>query len=146
MIFLSYGDYMNKKDFMFKFISEIEKKGLMTEFIINIFDYKNFHDYNYLFRLIDRDNEIIMDIYDNVSNNRFNRYVFNFENSNRKNINERNVFLTYINLSNIMDSDIKLYKLGYLFTIDVDDMIIYAKSFLNDKFVTLLENIISQYV
>ena len=51
----------------------------MTSFIKNFFDYKYLNDYNYIFRMIDNEVELIIDIYDNVSENRFNRYVFNFD-------------------------------------------------------------------
>ena len=69
---------MNKKNMMREFINIINNRKLMTDFIKNIFDYDNFNDYNYLFRMIEEDNGIIIDIYDNVSDNRFNRYIFLF--------------------------------------------------------------------
>ena len=56
---------MNKKDILYTFIKTIEKKQLLTKFIKNIFDYENFNDYNYLFRITENSNQVIIDIYDN---------------------------------------------------------------------------------
>lgn len=139
---------MSKKNMMRDFITEVYDSNLMTKFIINIFDYENFNDYNYLFRMIDGDNEIIMDIYDNVSNNRFNRYIFSFDKDNYdvKVIEEGNVFVNYISVLNIYNCDNKLLKLAYLFNIDDDIMIEYASSFLDNVFVEILKNIIKKTI
>jgi protein associated with RNAse G/E len=75
---------MNKRDMLFTFIKTIEKKKLLTKFIINIFDYQNFHDYNYLFRIVKEEDNIIIDIYDNISANRFNRYIFDYSLNDNK--------------------------------------------------------------
>ena len=61
---------------MIKFINEIINREMLTEFIKEIFNYENLFDYNYIFRMVDKDNFIIIDIYDNVSKNRFNKYIF----------------------------------------------------------------------
>lgn len=137
---------MIKKNVMRDFINEIYNNNLMTKFIINIFDYENFNDYNYLFRMIDGDNEIIIDIYDNVSNNRFNRYIFSFDlNDYDIKVNEEgNVFVNYICVLNICDCDNKLLKLAHLFNIDDNKMIEYAGSFLNNVFVEILRDIMKK--
>lgn len=135
---------MNKKSIMWEFINKINDSKLMTQFIKNIFGYENFFDYNYLFRMIDGDNEIIIDIYDNVSDNRFNRYIFSFVNQDYgfNVVEEGNVFVNYINVLNITDSDNNLLKLAYLFKIDDEKMIEYANSFLDNVFVDILKNIV----
>lgn len=132
---------MNKKDLMLTFIKEIYDSKLMTIFIKNIFDYENFNDYNYLFRMIENNQEIIIDIYDNVSDNRFNRYIFSFEELNYdfKVIEEGNVFVNYINILKLDNPDNKLLKLGYLFKLNDNEMIEYAKTFLPDVIVKKLK-------
>ena len=135
---------MNKKNMLRDFIKVIDDNKMMTKFIKNIFDYSEFYDYNYLFRMIDGDNEVIMDIYDNVSDNRFNRYIFSFLEHEYDFIviEEGNVFVNYINVLNIGDNNNKLLKLAYLFKIDNGKMIEYASSFLDNEFVLLLSDII----
>ena len=135
---------MNKKNAMRDFIKKINDSNLMTQFIKNIFNYENFYDYNYLFRMIDNDDEVIIDIYDNVSDNRFNRYIFSFVNTGYdiKVIDEKNVFVSYINIKDVIDNDNKLLKLAYLFKIADSEMLAYANSFLDDIFVEILEDII----
>lgn len=135
---------MNKKDLLYTFINTIERKQLLTNFIKNIFDYKEFHDYNYLFRMTENSNQIIIDIYDNISDNRFNRYIFNFSRSNYdiRAIKEGNVFVTYINVLRIGESDNKLYKLAYLTKLNKNKMIEYANTFLDKEFVDILMDII----
>ena len=135
---------MNKKSAMKCFVDKVYSSNLMTKFIINIFGYDNFNDYNYLFRMIDGDNEIIIDIYDNVSDNRFNRYIFSFMNNDFdfKVIEEGNVFVNYVSVLNVLDSDNKLLKLAYLFKIDDELMLDYAWSFLDDIFIDILSDII----
>lgn len=137
---------MRKKNIMRDFIREINERKLMTRFIKNIFGYENFYDYNYLFRMIDNDNEVIIDIYDNVTDNRFNRYVFSFVDSGYdiKVIEERNVFVNYISVVDVTDTDNKLLKLAYLFKIDDVMMLDYANSFLDDVFVEILKEIMKK--
>lgn len=136
---------MSKKDIMVGFIEEIERKQLLTLFIGNLFDYDNFFDYNYLFRMTNEKNRIIIDIYDNVSDNRFNRYIFSFVKGkcDYKVIEDKNVFVNYINILNLSDSNNKLLKLGYLFKIRKNKMIGYAKTFLTDEIVKCLEEVLN---
>ena len=137
---------MNKKSVMCEFISEINNRNLMTLFIKNIFNYEDFYDYNYIFRMIDTDNEIIVDIYDNVSDNRFNRYIFSFISLGYdiKVVEEGNVFVSYISVLDVMDDDNNLIKLAYLFKIGIDLMTQYANSFLDDVFIEILNKIIKK--
>ena len=137
---------MNKKDILYTFIKTIEKKQLLTKFIKNIFDYENFNDYNYLFIITENSNQVIIDIYDNISDNRFNRYIFNFSRSNyyTRVIKEGNVFVTYINVLRIGDSNNKLYKLAYLTKLNKNKMYEYASTFLDQEFVAILINIIKK--
>ena len=135
---------MSNKDYMYKFIKTIEENNQLTAFIINIFDYEGLHDYNYIFRLINGKNEVIMDIYDNVSVNRFNRYIFNFidDSFTIKKQEENNVFITMISIKNVINKQNKLLKLAYLFKLD-NNKIAYAKTFLNNEFVIILDKIIN---
>ncbi len=135
---------MSKKELLETFIKAIQQKGLLTEFIKYLFDYEVLHDYNYIFRIASNREEVIMDIYDNISNHRFNRYVFSYNKGRYLNkvIDEGNVFVTYIDVLNLNDSDNKLYKLSYMSTLDKNKIIIYAKTFLEDKYINILKNII----
>jgi len=135
---------MNKKNMFKLFINKINDRKLMTKFIRNIFDYDKIQDYNYIFRMIDGNNEIIIDIYDNISDNRFNRYIFSFEEKDYtfKVLEEGNVFVNYISVLNMVDSDNKLEKLAYLFKLEDNEMLIYANTFLNKIFVDILKEII----
>lgn len=135
---------MNKKVIMGRFIEKIEDRKLMTLFIKELFDYDNFNDYNYLFRMKDDNKRVIIDIYDNVSSNRFNRYIFSFTKGDYdfKLVEDKNVFVSYINVLNLADSDNKLLKLGYLFRIRKNKMIGYAKTFLTDEIVKCLEEVL----
>lgn len=131
---------MTEKCLLNEFMATIEKEKTLTQFIINIFDYKDFHDYNYIFRLIENNDNVIIDIYDNVSSNRFNRYIFSFVESDfdYKVNEEKNVFVHYINVLNLRENNEKLLKFGYLFKLDNKSRIEYAKSFLDDEFINLL--------
>lgn len=135
---------MNKKDILRNFIGYINDNGLMTNFIKNIFNYENIFDYNYLFRMIDNNDSIIMDIYDNISDNRFNRYIFSFFDSGYdfKVVEEGNVFVNYICVVNVLNPQNNLLKLAYLFKLDKDEMILYAKTFLDYEFVIILMDLI----
>ena len=128
------------------FINEINNSGLMTSFIKNIFDYTEFNDYNYLFRMKSEKNKIIIDIYDNISDNRFNRYVFFFSNEKYeiKKIEIMNVFVTYINIYKLKGKKEKIYKLAYLFNPNIKNMLEYAETFLNKEFVIILKNILNK--
>lgn len=137
---------MNKKDLMREFINGIEKNNLVTLFIKNLFDYENLNDYNYFFRMKEIDNNIIIDIYDNISENRFNRYVFSFDNNmyDIKKVKESGVFVTYIFVNNVEDSLDKLIKFAYIFNIEDSMMIKYASGFLDKKIVLILDKIIKE--
>jgi len=139
---------MTNKELMFKFISYIYNKGLITYFLINIFNYQNFSEINYIFRVSLEDNYVIMDVFDNISANRFNRYFFDFgRNKYKFKVEElSNVFLSRINISNLKNNNTNqnnLLKLAYLFKLSHSRMINYAKKFLDEEFVTILRDIIS---
>lgn len=135
---------MDKKELLINFINKIQKKKLLTAFISELFNYDGFHDYNYLFRINSEDDLVIIDIYDNVSSNRFNRYIFVFKNGEYsfKTIEEGNVFVTKIYIDNIQDDSIKLHKFAFLFRLDYSEMHDYAKTFLSNKFVMILDSLI----
>lgn len=135
---------MNKIDVMIRFIKMIEESNMITDFIKNIFGYDDINDYNYIYRMLYDNEKIIIDIYDNITDNRFNRYVFNFldcDNTIEDRV-EEYVYVKYINVLNIGDSNNNLYKLAYLFNLDNSKMLEYANSFLDIKFVKLLDEII----
>lgn len=136
---------MNKLEAMYNFIKLIEDNKMLTIFIKNIFDYQEINDYNYLFRLTSSTDSVIIDIYDNISKNRFNRYIFNFnEKTISNNYNNNNVYITNINVLKAKDSDNKLLKLAYLFNLDNDKMIEYAKTFLDKDIINILNKVISK--
>lgn len=133
---------MNNKDLMIEFINNIRDMGMLTEFIKYIFNYEYLEDYNYIFRIIDDDNLVIIDIYDNVSNNRFNRYIYDFDGEVFLNTIEDYILVKKISIKNLIDTDDKILKLGYLFKLDKKIMIEYATQFMDIKFVQILECII----
>ena len=136
---------MNKKDLLVRFINTIKRKKLLTEFIKFLFDYDFLSDYNYIFRIVDSDNKVIIDIYDNISDNRFNRYIFDYVRGrvNTGIFKEGNVFVTYIDVFNIdNDNKNKMHMLAYLTTLDNDKMLEYAKTFLDNKYINILKDII----
>lgn len=135
---------MNNKRVMYQFVNKINDIGLMTKFIMNIFNYSDINNNNYIVRISENDKEIIIDIYDNVSDTRFNRYIFNFIDNGEgvKKYKDDFIYITYISILNIVDSDDKIMKLCYLFKMNSDRMVQYANSFLDKEFVSLLIDII----
>ena len=135
---------MDKMDVMIRFFKMIEGSNLMTVFIKNIFGYEDINDYNYMFRMFDDGGKIIIDIYDNFTINRFNRYVFNFLDCDYVVLEQKEdfVFVKFMSVLNINDGDDNLYKLAYLFNLDNDRMLEYANTFLDIKFIDILKKII----
>lgn len=135
---------MNRRRMMGLYLKKLERSKLLTRFIALLFDYKDFHDYNYIYRMVEENKRIIIDIYDNISSNRFNRYIISFkENDKGYNIQEMdNVFVTYINVFKIENADNMLLKFCYLFTLEVDEMVEYAKEFLDLDMVLCLEEML----
>lgn len=139
---------MNKRVLMKEFIETIDRRKLMTQFIKNMFNYQELYDYNYLFRIKEKGNMIVIDIYDNVSNNRFNRYIYRFSPGKYMiKIEEKdNVFVNYINIMNIDKDNYEnnIIKLGYLFKLKKNKMIEYAHKFLSDEVVDILSEILKK--
>ena len=138
---------MDKKEMFKEFVGRIASKGnILTLFIKSIFDYEEFYDFSYLFRMKEEGKTEIIDIYDNVSDNRFNRYMFIFDKGEYdiRIIEECNVFVSYIYVYNVVDSKDKLLKLAYLFNLDNDLMVEYAESFLPDKIIQILIKVIKK--
>lgn len=135
---------MNRRRMMGLYLKKLERSKLLTRFIALLFDYKDFHDYNYIYRMVEENKRIIIDIYDNISSNRFNRYIISFkENDKGYNIQEMdNVFVTYINVFKIENADNMLLKFCYLFTLELDKMVEYAKEFLDLDMVLCLEEML----
>lgn len=132
---------MNKKDKLYRFIKRVERNKLLTLFIKNIFDYTQLSDYNYIFRVINKKEMVVIDIYDNISEHRFNRYIFDFskEFKDINNIGTGDVFLTYININFVKYNANKLCKFAYLFKLEDHEAINYATSFLDGKLINLLK-------
>jgi len=131
---------MTKKKEMYTFLKCIESNNLMTKFLINIFHYDGLEDYNYISRIGMNENLVILDIYDNVTENRFNRYCFNFDKDSSSYFNEEynNVFITNIAINNSFDEDNNFIKLSYMFKISKSKRVEYAKTFLDDEFIKFL--------
>lgn len=149
MLFLYHGDRMNNKSLMYNFIKELEKENLITIFICNILKYQELNDYNYMFRVKEETTNIIIDIYDNISINRFNRYIFHFSNSKNKSVisinEENNVFVTDIFVFNSSpDSNNNLIKLAYLFNINKKEMSKYSQTFLSKNITEVLNKLINE--
>ena len=137
---------MNNKDTMIKFINVVNNNGMLTELIKYIFDYDYLFDNNYIFRLIDDNNYVILDIYDNISANKFNRYIYDFmdDNYNVLKYYENDIYIRKISVKNINNNDNNIIKFGYLFNLDIKMMIDYADKFLDDKFVKILDDILKK--
>ena len=131
---------------MHDFLTKIKERNLLTDFIKDIFGYSNINDYNYTYELNIHDNIIIIDIFDKINNNRFNRYMFSFDKGNYdiKVINEDNIIITKIYINNLKDSNNLLYKFAYMFKLNNNDIVNYANTFLNKKYVEILEEIINK--
>lgn len=142
---------MTNKDLMYKFISNIYHEGLITKFLKLILNYHNLSDINYIFRISLVDDTVIMDVFDNISDNRFNRYFFEFKKGkNSFVVNELdNVFVTKIkvlSLSKKYPLDNNLLRLAYLFKHRPSRMIKYAKTFLSDDFIVILAKLIDNSI
>ncbi len=136
---------MDKKELMMAFLSRIRREKLWTKFLINIFDYQALNDYNYIYRFQDSGSDVIIDIYDNISANHFNRYVFSFSGLEKAyQVYEKDsVFVTVIDVLNSdNNSKNKLIKLAHLFSLNKNDMNDYAKTFLNSEFVKIVGEIL----
>ena len=132
---------MNKRVLMKEFIETIDRRKLMTQFIKNMFNYQELYDYNYLFRIKEKGNMIVIDIYDNVSNNRFNRYIYRFS--------PGKYMIKIEEKDNVMNIDKDNYenniiKLGYLIKLKKNKMIEYAHKFLSDEVVDILSEILKK--
>lgn len=145
--FSNVGDLFMKQ-IMYDFINEVVNNNLTTKMLLEIFGYSDLKDYNYIFRVSCDDNSVIVDIYDNVSINRFNRFCFSFnilfDNFNR--VENENVFVTYISVYNINNLSNNIFRFAYLFSLDVGNMLEYANTFLDKSFISLLENIIKKSI
>ena len=134
---------MKNKNILGEFIKIIYNRKMITKFLINIFDY-NINDNNYIFRIIEKDDKIIIDIYDNISNTKFNRYIFIFNKCNYvyKLVLENNIYNHYLSVIDSTYSDSKLLKLAYLFKLKETKMLEYSHTFLYPEFIDILKDII----
>lgn len=135
---------MNKKVILVKLMNTIKNNGLLTKFLNTVFEYNNLSDFSYIYRLTNKADRVVIDIYDNISNNRFNRYIFLFNDLkyDKRVVEENNVFVTYINVLKYKDNNNNFDKLIYLINLDKQEMIMYANTFLDKEFIEILNDII----
>lgn len=138
---------VNRCKIMKEFLELILKKGLLTDFLNDIFEYKNFKDYNYIYRLGSDKESIIIDVYDNASVNRFNRYIYSFVDNDEYDYMVEvhdNVYVHYYNVFRLGDKLDKRMMFGYLFTLPYEEMIEYARGFMNTKYLECLEIVLKK--
>lgn len=131
---------MKNKKIMSDFLNSLIKYNKLTEFFKIIFNYKVLNDYNYISRFMNKKDSIIIDIYDNVMHNRFNRYILYYVNKEYSiNIkSEGDVIVTSICINANYDINNNLMKFAYLFSKNNKDIIKYAKTFLPNDIVNIL--------
>ncbi len=144
MIFYNRGENMKNMKIMSEFLNSLVKNKKLTLFYKIILDYKILNDYNYISRIVKEKNYIIIDIYDNILDNRFNRYIFDFQ-SNNNSIDikcDNDVIVTKICVNGKYKPNNNLMRLAYLFSNNNHNIMEYAKTFLPDDILILLENIL----
>lgn len=146
MLFYNRGGNMEKEVLLYEFLNNIKKNNKLTLFFKIVFDYDILYDYNYISRFFIEKNSLIIDIYDNVLDNRFNRYIFDFNNNSDTFNNKIDdyVRVTTINVNSIYDIDNNMMKLAYLFSDNCYNMNEYAKTFMPPEIVDILNNIIKK--
>ncbi len=146
MIFYNRGEIMNKQELFYKFLKSINKNNKLTLLFKTIFNYHVLNDYNYISRFFSEHDNIIIDIYDNILDNRFNRYIFNFRNVEEGTIIkfDEYVMVTTINVNSDYSINNNLMRLCYLFSDKCSNMKDYAISFMPKDIVIILENIIKK--
>lgn len=137
---------MKNKKIMSEFLDSLSKNNKLTLFFKIVFNYKVLNDYNYISRFVNKRDYFIIDIYDNVLDNRFNRYIFDFKNDNYViNINSLDdVIVTSICVNGSYFPSNNLMKLSYMFSKHNQDIIAYGKNFLPDEILNILEDIIKK--
>ena len=133
---------MSNQDLLIKYINNLKRKKLLTSFISYIFDYPNIKEYNYIFRIKKENNNVIIDIYDNISTYKLNRYIFDYSSNELKKHHKESIYITQIGMINIKNKKSKIFKLAYLFTLEKNKMSDYANKFLKPEFTELLLKII----
>ena len=137
----------NKKKIMKEFLELILKKNLLTKFLNDIFEYNKFKDYNYIYRLCSDEESIVIDIYDNISVNRFNRYIYSFMCNNDYDYMvevHNNVYVHYYNVFRLGGKLDKRMMFGYLFTLSYDKMVEYAREFMDTEYLECLEMVLKK--
>lgn len=137
----------NKKKIMKEFLELILKKNLLTKFLNDIFEYNSFKDYNYIYRLCSDEKSIVIDIYDNISVNRFNRYIYSFMCNNDYDYMvevHNNVYVHYYNVFRLGGKLDKRMMFGYLFTLSYDKMVEYAREFMDTEYLECLEMVLKK--
>ena len=137
---------MKNKKIMSEFLNSLNKNKKLTKFFKIIFNYQELYDYNYISRIINHKDYVILDIYDNVLKNRFNRYIFDFKNNDYvlKINDDDDVIVSYICIKNITNPENNLLKFGYLFKLGNNEMIEFANTFLTNDIVDILNSVIKK--
>ncbi len=147
--FNNIGGLEVNREVLSEFLYSLEEEKKLTKFLKIIFKYKVLHDYNYISRIVVSKESVILDIYDNILENRFNRYIFDFENKNYiYNVDDKDdVFVTSICINNLTEDNIygnNLLRVAYIFKLDTKNMIGYAKEIFTNDIVSILEKVIKK--
>jgi len=139
---------MTNAKLMYSFILEVDNQGKTTEFLKQLFCYKELCDVNYIFRVSLNGKTVVMDVFDNISENRFNRYFFQFKKAKPNYlVNElNNIFVTTINVLSLNKTiffENNLLKFAYLFKCRSSMTVNYAKTFLSDELTNILIAVIN---
>ena len=138
----------SNREIMISFLNIVKSRGLLTKLIQELYDFTDINEYNYIYRLICEDNLVIIDIYDNFSVNRFNRYIFSFDNNGEydvKVLEENNVFVTRIYVLKIKKcNNNNIYNFAYLFSLNKDEMLEYSKKLFSKELNNILLEIINK--
>lgn len=137
---------MKNRKIMSEFLNSLNRNNKLTSFFKIIFNYEVLNDYNYISRFAEIGDSFIIDIYDNVSDNRFNRYIFNFNQKDFSKMvkNDGDVIVTFICVNaNYVPLD-NVMKLAYMFSNHNNDIAMYARTFLPDDIIDILLKIVEK--
>ena len=134
------------KEIMAAYLRSLNNKNKLIKLLKIFFGYKDIKKDNYLVRLYEDDDRVVMDIYDNINNNRFNRYIFDFKNNLGTIVREyrTNVYITEIYVRTINKINKLILKFAYIFKLKDEEMSEYAKKILPKELLTPLLDIIKK--
>jgi hypothetical protein len=134
------------KEIMAAYLRSLNNKNKLIKLLKIFFGYKDIKKDNYLVRLYEDDDRVVMDIYDNINDNRFNRYIFDFKNTLGIIVREyrTNVYITEIYIRTINKTNKLILKFAYIFKLKDEEMNGYAKNILPKELLTPLLDIIKK--